>query len=165
MSKVRAIFGLLVMGLVFAGLSMLPGRISNAQTVSDKEAVRCQLNSYNTGWSQQIIQCTGTSVGYFTVVPDGKWLMLTDVMILPYYPTSTTMTGLRVQEVSGTALFTLVDFRVPAGASPWSASTRNGFLLLAPGTSAQLTTWSDTNSSGIIIMSGIMSSDPSAVVR
>src|SRR5205823_5049656 len=91
-------------------------------------------------------------------MPSGQYFAITDVLITPYLSASTDVTGIQLQEVLGTALFRMYYIR-HTGGSTHQESYRTPPLVLGPGTQLSLTTWSDTNTSGQVVVTGLLTSD------
>lgn len=105
------------------------------------------------------MQCTAWGLGSFTSVPSGQYLSISDVLVTPYFSASTTVTGIQLQKVRGTAAFDFYYIRHTGGFT-YTASYRTPPLVLSPGSQLALSAWRDTNSAGQIVVTGQLSSDP-----
>jgi hypothetical protein len=146
----------LITALLLAGIA--GPQPSLAQTQPVKRVVRC-VAEYPSGHTTQVMQCKASGFGSFTLTPSGQYFSITDVLVTPYSSASTTVTGIQLQKTLPTSLWDLYYIR-HTGGSTHSESYRTPPLVLSPGTQLTLTTWSDTNSAGQIVVTGQLTSDP-----
>jgi len=149
----------LISALLLAGIAGLAApRTSSAQTQPAKRVVRC-VAEYSSGHTAQVMQCKASGFGSFTSVPSSQYLSITDVLVTPYTSASATVTGIQLQKTLPTSLYDLYYIR-HTGGSTHAESYRTPPLVLNPGTQLTLTTWSDTNSAGQVVVMGQLTSDP-----